>query len=168
MLLCYINILLRITNFIFHFIFFPIFFIIVLSFNYLLLLCIGLYSPFQLCKIKILYCKWIERGYKYIFYVKSSNCTILNVSAVIYVIMFMYNLEINYLSICGGQPAIRSEIKARWWVLAPIPTPAVRRLNTSVLLLGLRRYPYYERVRPRTLPDQSPATRVRLPNCRGI
>ena len=61
--------------------------------------CIGLYSPFQLCKIKILYCKWIERGYKYIFYVKSSNCTILNVSAVIYVIMFMYNLEINYLSI---------------------------------------------------------------------
>ena len=81
------------------FYFFSYFFIIVLSFNYLLLLCIGLYSPFQLCKIKILYCKWIERGYKYIFYVKSSNCTILNVSAVIYVIMFMYNLEINYLSI---------------------------------------------------------------------
>ena len=79
--------------------FFSYFFIIVSSFNYLLLLCIGLYSPFQLCKIKILYCKWIERGYKYIFYVKSSNCTILNVSAVIYVIMFMYNLEINYLSI---------------------------------------------------------------------
>ena len=56
-------------------------------------------SPFQLCKIKIIYCKWIERGYKYIFYVKSSNCTILSVSAVIYVIMLMYNLEINLLSI---------------------------------------------------------------------
>ena len=95
--LCYISILLCITNIIFHF--FSYFFIIVSSFNYLLLLCIGLYSPFQLCKIKILYCKWIERRYKYIFYVKSSNCTILNVSAVIYVIMFMYNLEINYLSI---------------------------------------------------------------------
>ena len=51
------------------------------------------------CKIKIIYSKWIKRGYKYIFYVKSSNCTILNVSAVIYVIMFMYNLEINSLSI---------------------------------------------------------------------
>ena len=38
-------------------------------------------------------------GDKYIFYVKSSNCTILSVSTVIYVIMFMYNLEINYLSI---------------------------------------------------------------------
>ena len=33
------------------------------------------------------------------FYVKSSNCTILSVSTVRYVIMFMYNLEINYLSI---------------------------------------------------------------------
>ena len=32
--------------------------------------------------------------------------------------------------------AIRSEIKARWWVLAPIPTPAVRRLNTSGIRVG--------------------------------
>ena len=79
--------------------FFSYFFIIVSCFNYLLLLCIGLYSPFQLCKIKIIYCKWVERGYKYIFYVKSTNCTILSVSTVIYVIMFMCNLEINYLSI---------------------------------------------------------------------
>ena len=80
----------------FH-IFSPLFLYNLSCFNYLLLLCIGLYSTFQLCKTKIIYCKWIERGYKYIFYVKSSNCTILSVSAVIYVIMLMYNLEINYL-----------------------------------------------------------------------
>ena len=90
----------------FNLFFFSYFFIIVSSFNYLLLLCIGLYSPFQLCKIKIIYCKWIERGYKYIFYVKSSNCTILNVSAVIYIcnyvhVQFGNKLSI-YLSIPGG------------------------------------------------------------------
>ena len=30
-----------------------------------------------------------------------------------------------------GRTAIRSEIKARRWVLTPIPTPAVRRPNNS-------------------------------------
>ena len=74
--------------------FFSYFFIIVSSFNYLLLLCIGIYSPFQICKIKIKYCKWIERGYRYIFHVKSSNCTILNVSAVIYVICYICSCTI--------------------------------------------------------------------------
>ena len=87
----------------FHLSFFFLFLYNRFIFQLLVVACIGLYSPFQLCKIKIIYCRWIERGYKYIFYVKSSNCTILNVSAVIYiyiyVIMFMYNLEINYLSI---------------------------------------------------------------------
>ena len=83
----------------FHLTSFSYFFIIVSCFDYLLLLCIGLSSPFQLCKLKTIYCKWIERGYKYISYVKSSNCTILSVSAVIYVIMLMYNLEINYLHV---------------------------------------------------------------------
>ena len=33
-------------------------------------------------------------------------------------------------------------------------------MHDRVLLLGLRRYPYYERVRPRTLPDQSPTSFV--------
>ena len=69
------------------------------------LLVVALYRALQplsinICKIKNIYCKWIERGYKYIFYLKSSNCTILSVSAVIYVIMLMYNLEINYLYTC--------------------------------------------------------------------
>ena len=38
-------------------------------------------------------------------------------------------------------------------------------MHDRVLLLGLRRYPYYERVRPRTLPDQSPTSQYQWDLC---
>ena len=102
---CYIHVHVYTNILLTNFIFFRFLYFIISCFDYLLLLCIGRYSPFQLCKIKTIYCKWIERGHKYIVYVKSSNCTILIVSAVIYVIMLMYNLEINYLSIYLTSPS---------------------------------------------------------------